>query len=663
MTALQCITRRAIAWGRYLPPFALAGCLWLLADRLQGIDGAAMQAALAAPGPLTWAAALLAGGISFWAVARFELTTRRILGLSGPRRRAMRAGAAAVAVAQTVGFGAVSGALARWRALPELGLGGATALSVAVSLGFMAALGLLAAAANLAAQGYRWPLLLSLGALVLALILRLRPTARLPGLGPWCGAALLGWTVLDTVAGAAVLNVLLPAGPDLSPLRFLAAYLIALTAGFLSQSPGGLGAFELSLIALLPQVPHEPLVAALIGYRLVYHLLPALVAIAVLWRPAAAVRVATLQPALGGTLAGALAQAPHGDWALAAGRDGQRIVLSASRDRGWLTAVAGRSLVAIGPPGGAATHHDLPDLARANGLVPLLYKCDARSAARARAAGWRVMPIAREALIVPAQWNIQRPACRALRRKLRAAAAAQLAITRGQGALPLTAMAQVAQDWTLRNRSERGFSTGRFDPDLLARASVFLAWQDGQLQGFVSFNRGQNDWALDLMRVRHGAPDGTMQALVTAAIAAARDDGVARLSLAALPAWPAWLPSGLARRISAPGLTQFKRGFGPAWVPRYLAAPGFGGLVQGLISVAIAVHWPPPRTGTKDTAPGAEDAHMRPPRPDHAEIRFETRRAACDGLSADQTPAPLTLSIAARPSQGHTHDQRPFPPA
>ncbi|MCB1329671.1 MAG: hypothetical protein KDK28_09575, partial [Maritimibacter sp.] len=59
-------------------------------------------------------------------------------------------GAAAIAVAQTIGMGTLTGALVRWRLLPGLGLAGALRLSVAVSLSFLAAWAVLTALALVA---------------------------------------------------------------------------------------------------------------------------------------------------------------------------------------------------------------------------------------------------------------------------------------------------------------------------------------------------------------------------------------------------------------------------------------------------------------------------------------------------------------------------------
>ncbi len=84
----------------------------------------------------------------------------------------------------------------------------------------------------------------------------------------------------DWALSAAVLWVLLPGTVRPSFPGFLASFLVAQLAGFLSQVPGGLGVFETVLLALLaPASPHPALLAALLAYRTVYYLLPLLAAV------------------------------------------------------------------------------------------------------------------------------------------------------------------------------------------------------------------------------------------------------------------------------------------------------------------------------------------------------------------------------------------------
>ncbi|MEZ5796458.1 MAG: YbhN family protein [Paracoccaceae bacterium] len=83
-------------------------------------------------------------------------------------------------------------------------------------------------------------------------------------------------------------------GPKAGPfLALLPAFLLAFGAGLLSGTPGGIGAFEVVLLALLPAHPAEGVIAATLAWRGVYHLAPAAIAaLAVLRGPRPAHRMA-----------------------------------------------------------------------------------------------------------------------------------------------------------------------------------------------------------------------------------------------------------------------------------------------------------------------------------------------------------------------------------
>src|SRR6202040_1278065 len=77
-------------------------------------------------------------------------------------------------------------------------------------------------------------------------------------------------------------------------------YLIALAAGAISNVPGGIGVFEFVLLLLLPAVPKDRLLGALVAYRAIYYFAPFAAALVLLgahelWaHRGSAVRVAQL---------------------------------------------------------------------------------------------------------------------------------------------------------------------------------------------------------------------------------------------------------------------------------------------------------------------------------------------------------------------------------
>jgi uncharacterized membrane protein YbhN (UPF0104 family) len=103
---------------------------------------------------------------------------------------------------------------------------------------------------------------------------------ELPGLRLSLAQMLIG--AADTCAGAGVLYVLLPPGHGIGYETFLAVYVFAVMLGIASHAPGGLGVFEATVLLALSSVPREPVLGALLLFRLCYYLAPFLLALTLL---------------------------------------------------------------------------------------------------------------------------------------------------------------------------------------------------------------------------------------------------------------------------------------------------------------------------------------------------------------------------------------------
>ncbi|WP_141246500.1 phosphatidylglycerol lysyltransferase domain-containing protein [Actibacterium ureilyticum] len=592
---LQIFRRKT--WGRYGPWLILAALLPVMADRIAEVQWQGVARAVQATTPAQWAIALAATLVSFWAIARHERLALALLGAGGSPGRC---GAAAIAISQTTGFGPMVSALVRWRLRPDLGVVGVARLTSVVTVSFLIGLAVTAAAALLVAPTPlpgRGLAALILGLALAGLALSLWPPRALRGRMPPL-RALLGMFLLaaiDSVCAALALYAVLPPGTGIAFLHLLPVFLLALAAGLMSGAPGGVGAFELTLLALLPLAPETALLGGVLAWRVVYYLLPALAGAALWLRgPTADVpRDWSLAPAddLDAADRIALHGAPQAEAQLF--HQGPFHLLRGAQDRGaWVAARSGQSLILLGDPliGAPAT---TLRLARTAGTgvarAPILYKCGGPMARAARRAGFRVLPIAEDAVLDPTGFTTEGAAFRQLRRKLRKAA--QNGICCGPAERPDTdRIAGIARAWTTARGRELGFSTGCFAPQHLARQRVFVARRAGRTVGFASFHVNHREWVLDLMRVEPDAPDGTMHALVMAAIDSAAVAGLRRLSLAATPCDadafpPLWRPFG--RRLAArrSGLRQFKTAFAPVWERRYVAAPGWPSLALGLIDI------------------------------------------------------------------------------
>ncbi len=626
--------RRAFSLRKNSVPLLIAAlCLLILYQKLDGTDAGALALSLGRVEPWQWAGACLATALSFLAVGQYDTLFHGWLRTGVKPGRAFRAGTSAIALAQTLGFGLATGTFARWRALPELSFGTALKLTHCVSFSFMGALGIIVAAV-LAAGGQPWAWGVAAIALVgigaAAALSLFRPVwcpVVLPPLGLMTKLVLL--TAADLVFMACAFYILVPAETGLPFWPLFRAFVIALGAGLVLGTPGGVGPFELTLIALLPMVPETELVAAVVAFRLVYFALPACLGALVLARPSAAAPAEPRHPAPAAPQlraeATGLAHLPGHELAWQSGR-------------ALHMAEASQTLVTIGDPatGGVLQPGDLraaTDAARERGLFPSLYKIGARSAAVARSAGWSVLLISEDASIDPASFNTDGASRRQLRRNLGKAEKAAVHIVEVTD-LPINEMASVARDWAERCGGERGFSMGRFDRDHVGRQKCFLAYRDGDLTAFVTFHVTADEWALDLMRDRRGSGQGTMHALIVAAIRAARERGVARVSLAAMPL--ANPPALLNRAQDMDGLRRFKLSFAPDVSPLYLAAPAphllalaGADILLRIRSpetptgnpVALAMQWMQSRFSETSVVPLAVSAHLSHERETHVTRR------------------------------------------
>ena len=580
--------------SRILPVLALLVFGTMFVRHIGAMERAEIGGALAGLAVWQWTAALGFTALSFRALGLYDVLVHRVLHTGQPAHAARRAGVKAIALSQTLGFGAMTGGLVRWRCLPELSAAAIARLSATVSLSFLAALAVIAAlvvpfsglvphSAALIASG-----VIAIVALVLL--------ARLGFRFGWIPApvrvttllALLAATAADTACAAGALWVLWP--ETVSFQLLFAAYLVALGAGLLSNAPGGVGAFDLSLLAMMPVADDAAAMAALMAFRIIYYAIPAGLALLSLMRPA---------PYL-----------PK--------RDPDHAEAGLARQSAHIFQHPNASLLTLPCWGTGAVLGDLPapmtlsDL-RSYGAPRALYKCSARQAARARTAGWQVMRCAEDAILDVPSWTSDGPKKRQLRRALKTFAASGLEIREVHKTATLTPVAQV---WAQGQGGERGHSMGRFCPDYLQTQRVFAAYDGMTPVAFVSFHTGDL-WTLDLMR--HGPlpdgtplPAGTMHALVLAGLEAARAEGATTLSLASVPSFADALPFAARSHAKASGLIRFKQSFAPNWHARYSCAPDAVRLALTLGALAYVIHRPPPLPRSNPVQRNDEDYSFAP---------------------------------------------------
>ena len=588
-----------------VPSLALA---WLCISNL-GLAPADLTRGLAEVPAPRWTAAAAFTALSFWVVGRYDLLVHRHLGTSIDPTRATRTGAAAIAISQTTGFGLVVGSLVRWRLLPELGLTGAVRFVALVSGAFLAAWAVLSATAVLLTPALALPVpgaRLIAGCVVACAILVIpiclfRPgfcdRLRLPSARTL--AAMLPLAAADLIAAAMAFICFLPALPEISAIELMKAFSIAYGVGLLSGSPGGIGPFEVVLLALLPQADPAVLLPAIAGWRMVYFALPALLGLIALARGPQEVLPSLLDRpmrAVDARTGGIVAAAPRAEAGLIhAGHAG--FLEENGRPRA-VTVRGNHSLVLLSCLDDACPTMRalLTAAAKETAHLPCFYKIDARHAATVRAEGWSVARSGAEAVLDPATWTEAGAARAALRRKLRRAEKAGITTAEIASGDHEPDLARVDAAWCATQGPARGFTMGRYAPDYIARQRVFAASFDGRICAFVTFHKSQGEWVLDLIR-HDSALDGTIHALIRHALITARAERCPRLSLAAVPCPPVRLPARLreacALHMGTPGLAQFKSSFGPRWEARYIAAPGPLSLAICWADIARCVQRPP----------------------------------------------------------------------
>ncbi|MGP0012738.1 bifunctional lysylphosphatidylglycerol flippase/synthetase MprF, partial [Pseudomonas sp.] len=287
----------------FLFAIALIACRHLLIE----LDLDALHdSILSVPKPAL-AGALAATTIGFIILLGYEWSASRYADVKLPARTLVLGGFTAFAIGNAIGLSLLSGGSVRYRLYARFGLGAAEVarMTLFASLSLGCALPPLAALATLsnlpaASEALHLPtyLLGGISVVVLALAALLavgiyrrrlpeqpikdnllvkvgRRTLRLPSARLTLLQLVI--TALDVAAAATVLYLLLPVAPPFG--AFLLVYLLALAAGVLSHVPGGVGVFEAILLAAFAnELGAAPLAAALLLYRLIYVLLPLLLA-------------------------------------------------------------------------------------------------------------------------------------------------------------------------------------------------------------------------------------------------------------------------------------------------------------------------------------------------------------------------------------------------
>jgi len=291
-----------LRWRRWLVAAAVVLVAGLLAVALRSlwheISYDAVVEAIRTTSGTDIGLAMLATLASFVALSGYDHSSLRFVGVRLPWRTVAQTSFIAYALSNTIGMGVFTGGAVRMRLYGAAGveagkISRAIAFNtVAFGLG-ISVVGAAGVLVNASAMGAllrmpAWLLQVLSGAvlLMLAVAVAVDGPKRPRWAVNWPARGLilqqLLWSVLDILASAAVLWLLLPSGSIDFPV-FVGFYAAALVLGVISHVPGGLGVFEATmLVALRGQVAPEALAGALVLYRLIYYVVPLLLALALL---------------------------------------------------------------------------------------------------------------------------------------------------------------------------------------------------------------------------------------------------------------------------------------------------------------------------------------------------------------------------------------------
>jgi uncharacterized membrane protein YbhN (UPF0104 family) len=85
--------------------------------------------------------------------------------------------------------------------------------------------------------------------------------------------------LFDLGAAALAMYVLIPASLNIGVFPVVAVFIAATLLGFASHTPAGIGVFDATILLGLGGDDKEPLIAALLMFRVLYHFLPFVLAL------------------------------------------------------------------------------------------------------------------------------------------------------------------------------------------------------------------------------------------------------------------------------------------------------------------------------------------------------------------------------------------------
>ena len=294
--------------------------VFVLARTFMQIDFEDLRDAVAATSAERFVLAFVLTAISFLALTGYDGLALRQLRVKVPYRTTALASFTSYAVSFTLGFPLITAATVRYWIYSTKGLsaGKIASLTVIAGLTFwlgmvlVIGIGLTVRAEGVAHLDHLSPWLnRTIGvAILVAMVAYLCYAAKgrrvsfqqykleLPGLWLSLGQICLG--LIDLCAAAGVLYVLLAPPRLIDYITFVALYVLGSLLGIASNAPGGIGVFEATMLKTVPAHTEAELFAALLLFRVIYYLVPFILALAMIGAHEAIRRWQSLRAAMMG---------------------------------------------------------------------------------------------------------------------------------------------------------------------------------------------------------------------------------------------------------------------------------------------------------------------------------------------------------------------------
>ena len=277
--------------------------VFVLTRTFMQIDFDDLRNAIAATSAERIVLAFLCTAVSFLALTGYDALALRQLKLHVPYPTTALASFTSYAISFTLGFPLITAGTVRYWIYSTKGLSAGRVASLTIIAGLTFWLGMVlvigigfAVRANgVAHLDHLHPMLnRAIGvAIIAALVMYLVWAARrrrhvriqgfrleLPGFWLSTGQICLG--LVDLCAAAGVLYALLAPPRMIDYLSFVTLYVFGSLLGIASNAPGGIGVFEATMLKTVPAHSEAELFAALLLFRIIYYLVPFILALAML---------------------------------------------------------------------------------------------------------------------------------------------------------------------------------------------------------------------------------------------------------------------------------------------------------------------------------------------------------------------------------------------